>query len=512
MPQSFGDDQNAVFEFLQNPRTHGLREPITRIDTHGAAVFLAGPDVYKVKRAIRFPFMDFSTLERRHAACEAEIAVNRHNAPSLYRGVIPITRDGKLLGLGGEEEVVEWTVHMRRFDENATLDHLANRGVLGPPLIEKLASAIAASHRRAACKDGEAATRVLHRLLSETASELAGFPKLFPIEQRRAYAIMLEEAFDAVEPLLLRRGALGHVRRCHGDLHLGNIVLIEGEPILFDAIEFDEAIATSDILYDLAFVLMDLCERKLRVDANHLLNRYLLQCKDRAVQLEGLAALPLFMSLRAAIRAKVIAARAQLDGSKSEDCSQAVAYFAAAQGFLQTGRPLLIAIGGLSGSGKSTLAAALAPSIGRTPGALHFRSDVERKQLFGVSETTRLPPGAYSPDVTEAVYRKLRDLAGIALQAGQAVIVDATYLQADERQAIEALAARANVGFRGIWLEARIDILSARVAQRQADVSDATVAVLAAQPRQPPGKITWHQIGTGRDLEAVKADALAIAK
>src|SRR6476660_985653 len=210
MPQSFGDNQNAVFEFLQNPRTHGLREPVTRIDTHGAAVFLAGPDVYKVKRALRFPFMDFSTLERRRAACEAEIAVNRHNAPFLYRGVIPITRDGQYLQLAGEGEVVEWAVHMRRFDENATLDHLADRGVLGPPLIEKLASAIAASHRRAPCKDGDAATRVLHRLLRETANELAGFPNLFPTEQRRPYALMLEEAFDAIEPLLLRRGALIH--------------------------------------------------------------------------------------------------------------------------------------------------------------------------------------------------------------------------------------------------------------------------------------------------------------
>ena len=294
MPQSFGDNQNAVFEFLQNPRTYGLREPVTRIDTHGAAVFLAGPDVYKVKRAICFPFMDFSTLERRRAACEAEIAVNRHNAPFLYRGVIPITRDGQYLQLAGEGEVVEWAVHMRRFDENATLDHLADRGVLGPPLIEKLASAIAASHRRAPCKDGDAATRVLHRLLRETANELAGFPNLFPTEQRRPYAIMLEEAFDAIEPLLLRRGALGYIRRCHGDLHLGNIVLIGGEPILFDAIEFDEAIATTDILYDLAFFLMDLWERGLYADGNKLLNRYLVKCEDRLLQLEGLAALPLF--------------------------------------------------------------------------------------------------------------------------------------------------------------------------------------------------------------------------
>jgi aminoglycoside phosphotransferase family enzyme/predicted kinase len=512
MPQSFGDNQNAVFEFLQNPRTHGLREPVTRIDTHGAAVFLAGPDVYKVKRTIRFPFMDFSTLERRRAACEAEIAVNRHNAPFLYRGVIPITRDGQYLQLAGEGEVVEWAVHMRRFDENATLDHLADRGVLGPPLIEKLASAIAASHRRAPCKDGDAATRVLHRLLRETANELAGFPNLFPTEQRRAYAIMLEEAFEGVEPLLLRRGALGYIRRCHGDLHLGNIVLIGGEPILFDAIEFDEAIATTDILYDLAFFLMDLWERGLYADGNKLLNRYLVKCEDRLLQLEGLAALPLFMSMRAAIRAKIIAARARIGASKAQDAREALGYFEAATKFLKPASTRLIAIGGLSGSGKSTLAAALAPFLGRAPGALHLRSDVERKQHLGVPETMRLPPAAYAPAITQAIYFKLRSLAEVALRAGQVVIVDATYQHAAERQAIKALAARRQMPFLGIWLEAPTSLLKLRVIEREADASDATVAVVANQTVELIGELTWHRVDASRDLETVKKDVLKLMR
>jgi aminoglycoside phosphotransferase family enzyme len=260
------EDQGAVFELLEDSRTHDLNEPVKRIDTHGAAVFLAGPNVYKVKRAVRFPFMDFSTLERRRAACVAEIAVNRENAPTIYCDVVPITRDRGGLRLAGAGEIVEWAVHMHRFDENATLDYLAKLGPFGPEVTEKLARAIAASHARAPRRDGEQATRVLHRLLTETANELGDYPNLFPNEQRSSCATLLDQVFVQLKPLLLRRGASGQVRRCHGDLHLGNIVMLSGNPVLFDAIEFDEAIATTDILCDLGFLLMDLwqprCRRK----------------------------------------------------------------------------------------------------------------------------------------------------------------------------------------------------------------------------------------------------------
>jgi uncharacterized protein len=449
MNPSVGHDQRDVFAFLQDPRTYGLSALVTRIDTHGAAVFLAGRNVYKVKRAVRFPFMDFSTLEKRHAACEAEIAVNRGNAPDLYLGVVPITRDGDVLRLVGDGQVIEWAVHLRRFDENATLDRLAAKGPLGSELIDKLAQAVVAAHRRAAPRDGPGATRALRRLLKETADELGGDLDLFPSQPVAAFGDALIAAFDRAEPLLLRRGAQGQVRRCHGDLHLGNLVLIGEAPVLFDAIEFDEAIATSDILYDLAFLLMDLCERGLRADANRLMNRYLLLSDDVPFQIEGLAALPLFLSLRAAIRAKVIAALLRLKPWKANLRDEARTYFDAAVRFLAPVPPLLVAIGGLSGTGKTKLAAAIAPALGRAPGALHLRSDVERKRLFAVAETARLPGEAYRAEVSARVYARLHDLAEGALRAGQAVIVDATHQRPAERAAIAVLAARAGAPFFG---------------------------------------------------------------
>ncbi len=510
LPRPPVQNQQEVFAFLRDSRTHALQVPVKSIETHGAVVFLAGGDVYKVKRAVRFPFMDFSTLEKRRVACESEIAVNRQNAPDIYLGVVPITREAGGLRIGGVGEIVEWAVHMRRFDENATFDRLASCGSLDRPLIEKLAAAVADSHERATVADGEPATRAFHRLQKETADELAARPDLFPPQKVAAYAELLERHFAELEPLLLRRGASGRVRRCHGDLHLGNIALIGGDPVLFDAIEFDETIATSDVLYDLSFLLMDLCHRGLLPEANRLLNHYSTRCEERRLDLQGVAALPLFMSLRAAIRAKVIAARADLASVPAKDGALARAYFNTALALLKAAPPLLLAIGGLSGSGKSTVAAGLAPFVGRAPGALHVRSDIERKLLFNAPETRRLPAEAYAPAPTADVYRVLRELARVALDAGQAVVLDATYQLPAERDAIEAVAAEAGVPFVGIWLEAPLELLKTRVAQRQHDASDATAAVVSAQAHESVGAIRWKALDASRDLEAIRADILAL--
>jgi aminoglycoside phosphotransferase family enzyme/predicted kinase len=526
-------DQQDVFAFLGKPETYGRTDPVIRIDTHGAAVFLAGPDVYKVKRAVRFPFMDFSTLDKRHAACVAEIAVNTANAPDLYVGVVPITRDGNALRLGGEGKVIEWAVHLKRFDENATLDRLVScpprplplagdrqatettrsaKAPLGDGLIDRLARAVLAAHRRAPLRDAAAATRALRCQLLETIDELAGFSELFPPERTASLGAALQAGFDHVENLLLRRGAQGQVRRCHGDLHLGNIVLIRGEPVLFDAIEFDEAIATSDILYDLAFLLMDLCERGRRAEANRLLNRYFSFCDDMKLQVDGLAALPLFLGLRAAIRAKVTAAALRLDPRKPGLGDTARAYFAAAIGFIAPVPPLLLAVGGLSGSGKSTLAAAIASALGRAPGAVHLRSDIQRKRMFGVAETARLPEAAYLPEVSAKVFDGINDLAESALRAGQAVIVDATHQRPEDRAATAAVAARAGAGFLGLWLQAPLELLMRRVTDRRADASDATASVVARQAGQAIGALDWHILDSSQSLEALREKALSLVR
>jgi uncharacterized protein len=501
-------DQSAIFSFLGDAATHALCGPVKRIDTHGAVVFLAGPDVYKVKRAVRFAYMDFSTLEKREAACKGEIAANHHNAPGLYLGVVPISRHGGKLWLGGTGEVVEWVVHLRRFDEDATFDRLADRGPLGFAMIDQLAHAVVAAHRHAPIRDGYAATKSLRAVLTETVDELAVAADIFPPAAVDTLRSGLTEAFERSEALLLRRGLAGKVRRCHGDLHLRNIVLIDGEPVLFDAIEFDETIATSDILYDLAYLIMDLCERKLSAAANRLLNQYLWSCDDELQEIEGLALFPLFLSLRAAIRAKVIAAQLQFDVDRTRLRPEAQAYLEAAQRFLDPVPARLVAIAGLSGTGKSTLAAAVAPSLGLAPGALHARSDIERKRLAGVDATQHLPAEDYRRGVSAQVYNRLRLLAEVGLQASRCVILDATYRDARERAEVKRLAARLDVGFVGLWLEAPTEILTERVATRQGDASDATAAVVAAQAEQDVGRITWHRLDAGVPAQRLKAAAL----
>ncbi len=412
------DSQEPVLRFLADPATHGLRAPVERIDTANAIVFLAGPQVYKVKRAVRYPYMDLSTRDRRRVACEAELAVNRDNAPALYLRVVPIVERASGLKIGGDGKVVEWAVQMRRFDESATLDKVAERGELDEALIDKLAAAVRRSHARAPRRDGSATTRSLAAYIDQNDDAFAERPDLFPEAQARRLTQDMRVAFAVARPSLIRRGAAGFARRCHGDLHLRNIALIEGEPVLFDAIEFSDAIASGDVLYDLAFLLMDLEARGLRRLGNRLFNRYL--SPEPPESLAGLAALPLFLSLRAAIRAKVDAAGAdRLEGARRDAALEdARRYFNLARSLLRYSAPRLVAIGGLSGTGKSALSAKLAPRLGRAPGALWLRSDVERKLILGLDEHAPAPASAYAPEATKAVYRRHRR-EGAASLAGR---------------------------------------------------------------------------------------------
>jgi len=505
--------QDEVFAFLADPATHGLSAPVKRIDTHAAAVFLAGPDVYKVKRAVHFPFMDQSTLARRHAACEAEVRVNRAFTPALYLGVVPVTRKDGALHLGGDGAAVEWAVHMKRFDENRTLDLVADRGEITPDLIAEIAELIVVSHRAASIGDGETATDALAGVVEETLSELLEAPDIFPAARARALAAAMRAAFDGVRPLLRARGANGRVRRCHGDLHLRNIALVDGGPILFDAIEFDESIATTDVLYDLAFALMDLWQRRLVDEANLLLNRYLWASDDIGEELAGLATLPLFLSLRAAVLAKIDAIRFREVAHASTVKGEALRYFDIAGEFLAPAPPLLVAIGGLSGTGKTTLAGHIAPAIGRPPGAVHLRSDIERKRRFAVPETERLPERAYDRDVTDNIFAALRDEAETALGAGHSVIVDAVHRTAEERDLIAAVAARRGARFVGLWLDAPLATLIARVQRRRGDASDASARVVIDQAAIAPTEtIAWARLDASVSPEALARSALAVCE
>jgi aminoglycoside phosphotransferase family enzyme/predicted kinase len=503
--------QQAVIDFLAAPATHG-GAPVKRIDTHAAMVFLAGPRAFKIKRAVRFPFLDYSTLDRRKAACAAEIEVNRPFAPAIYRRAVAITRDHDgALAIDGAGEPVEWAVAMRRFDETQTLDHLAGESRIDGALADALGRAVARAHAAAPVNKTAGFADELSEVIGQNNAELRAAPELFQPQAVNDLTRTTRAALERVRALLSLRERAGRVARCHGDLHLGNIVLLDGEPLLFDAIEFDPRIATGDVLYDLAFLLMDLIERGLTPAANIVLNRCLNETR-RAEDLDALAALPLFLSLRAAIRAKVAAERRKHTGERAATEQSARDYFALAGKLLAPPPPVLVAVGGLSGSGKSLLARALAADIAPAPGAVVLRSDVERKALFGIAETGRLPETAYSRDVTAQVYAALAGKARRVLAAGHSAIVDAVFADAGERAAIAQAAAGA--AFHGLFLTTDLATRLARVGGRRGDASDADTAVAREQERYDLGAMQWRRVDASgspdQTLRAAKA-ALGLA-
>jgi aminoglycoside phosphotransferase family enzyme/predicted kinase len=487
--------QEPVFGLLADPATHG-GATVKRIDTHAASVFLAGGRAFKVKLAVRFPFLDYSTLEKRKEACEAELRVNRPFAPEIYRRVVPITRagDGRL-ALDGAGTPVEWAVEMRRFDETATLDHLAAAGKIDAALANALGRAVAAAHTGAAAVEPDPWIGALADYIEQNDAAFRETPELFARPEAESLTNASRAAHARIRGLLAERGRRSLIRHIHGDLHLGNIVLLDGRPVLFDAIEFSPLIASGDVLYDLAFLLMDLTERGLGAAANIVLNRYLVETK-RAEDLDALAALPFFLSLRAAIRAKVTAAR--LDQAQAETKAaienSARKYFDFARRFMAPPPPLLVAVGGLSGTGKSLLARALAPDIGPAPGAVVLRSDVERKMLFGKDEHEKLPADAYSPAVTARVYAVIADKARRAVAGGHSAIVDAVFARQQERVVMERSAQALGVPFQGFFLDAGLDVRVARVGTRSRDASDADAAVARAQQSYDLGALDWTRI------------------
>ena len=491
-PSFVVEDQSEVLAFLDRRLA-----PAKRVETHGAVVFLGETRAHKLKRAVKFPYMDFSTCARRGAMCAAEIDINRRLAPDVYLGVAPVLRDddGALtLGEVGEEahDAVDWLVVMRRFDEDGLLDRMAMRGALTPMLMARLGARIAAFHDGLPPLSGFAGPDDYRQSVASDVDQMRKAGERLDPAISEALADALPAALEPHAALVARRVEAGAVRRCHGDLHLRNIVLIDGAPVPFDAIEFSDRIANIDVLYDLAFTLMDLLHRGLRPLANRLLNEWLWRIGGTpgASHDEALALLPLFLARRASIRAYVDQAAAAVHGRIDEN---ARAYQRAALDFLKPEPPRLLAIGGLSGSGKTTLALKLAPEVGRAPGAVVVRSDVERKRMAGIALDARMPAGSYRPESSGEVYAACLARAEQALHAGQSVILDAVYAREDERQAVEALARRAGVPFEGIWLDVPKEVARARVANRKGDASDATPAVVERQFGYDLGRINWER-------------------
>lgn len=472
-------------------------DPHRAIVTHAAVIVLTGDRAWKFKRPVTLRYLDFSTVDQRRAALQAELRLNRRTAPQLYLGVHAFTAgpDGGPV-LDGPGPAHEYALEMVRFADDALLSEQAEAGPLAAGLPDRLAGAVAGLHAVAeVCDDHAGAARLLE-VVDGNLLSMSRFPDVLAPDRAAGLTERLRALVAAHAGLLDARARRGRVRLGHGDLHLRNIAVIDGEPLLFDCLEFDPEMTTTDVLYDLAFVLMDLWARGLRHEANAVANAYL----DRSADDEdGAVLLPLLLSVRATVRAHVAAASA--DPVRAND------YLDLAFALIAPAPVRLIAIGGASGTGKSTVARAVAGEVGAPPGARILRSDVLRKRLAGVGATEPLPADRYTPEASERVYAELYRLAGQALAGGTSVIVDAVSGRAGEQAALAALAETHGVAFTGIWLELPERERIERIARRGPDASDADAGVARAQTTAlTPPDCHWHRVDAAGDTaERVRA-------
>ena len=487
-----------IAQLQQTPAAFPHAVPgIECIETHISWVLLAGEHVYKFKKPLALDFLDYSTLDLRRAACEEELRINRRTAPGIYLGVVAVT--GTLQAphfiraedLSADTPVLDWAVHMRRFAQDDLLSHLAAQGKLQPAHIDQLAQHIATFHASAAVAGtdspwGHAETMreaVAHNFpdVSAVVADTALQPTLQAVQSWST------QQGEVLAPLMAQRRAQGWVRECHGDLHLNNLVLIDCTPQLFDAIEFNPAFRWTDVLADLAFVLMDLQVHGRADLAWRLLNAYLEQTGDYS----ALQLLPYYQCYRAMVRAKVAALRwAQLQAQPNSEAEQSVAhhevdkYLQLAARLTEPRTVALWLVSGVSGSGKSRHSQLLIERLG----IVRIKADVERKRLFGLPALAKsadvVPGGIYTPEASQRTYARLAALARDVLSAGLPVLVDATCLKAAQRHLFMALAQELGVPCRILALDAPVAVLRQRVLHRAAkggDPSEADVAVLEGQ-------------------------------
>ena len=489
------------------------------IETHISWLLLAGDFVYKFKKPLKLDFLDFGTPALRRAACEEELRINRRTAPALYLGLVALTGTAHGLQLQPAEAApadAEPAVRMRRFAQEALLSHLLEQQRLLPSHIDALAQQVAQFHASAAVATPQQGWGTAQAAVAPVQDCLAALqplvaqavPDMGPA--LRQLAQWCASQGTALAPVFLQRLQSGRVRECHGDLHLANLVLIDGQPQLFDAIEFNPALRWIDCVADIAFLAMDL-EARGRADlAWRFLNAWLEHQGDYA----GLQVLPYYRVYRALVRARVAGMRlTQVEGRVGGDehaasLRELQRYLALALRFTAPPAVELWLAHGFSGAGKSTQSQALIAERG----VVRVRADVERKRLFGLApqvSSAAVRGGIYTAEASQRTHEALAQAARCALDAGYTVLVDATFLNPAMRQRFMALAAQAQVRCRILSFEAPLAVLRERVRSRQlagGDASEASVQVLesqwaAAQPLSPAEEALTVHVDTTRPVD-----------
>lgn len=487
----------SLIQALLNPAAypHPVNN-IELIETHISWVLLTGQYAYKIKKNIQFDFLDFSTLEKRHYYCEEELRFNGRFAPDLYLKVVPIT--GSLLEprICGNGDIIEYAVQMKQFDGSQLLSHLAERGELTAAIIDQLAELTAKFHNSARADSTSShfgTSQEIHHWFK------GNFAHIKPLIGHTGLMQQILELEQWGEQALLKNAALmqqrkqhGFIRECHGDLHLGNITLIDNKVTPFDGIEFNPSLHWIDTISEIAFVVMDLQQRGFPQLAYRFLNRYLSHCGDYL----GMALLPYYLVYRAMVRCKVALLRWQ-QHQNQQDFQEAQAYADLATNYSQPKPVKLLITHGYSGSGKSTLSAQLAEKSGM----IHLRSDVERQRLLDKARQStadnEVNQGLYTPENVLLVYHRLVELASASLEAGFSVLIDAAFLQSRQRKLFAKLALNKNLEFTIVDFYAPEQELRRRISERArsgADASEATIAVLE------------HQLKTAQPLTAAELE------
>jgi uncharacterized protein len=485
----------ALIAALMKPGSYD--HPVTKcelIETHASWVILTGMIAYKIKKPVNLGFLDFSTLEKRRFCCQEEVRLNRRLAPEIYLGLAPVYGSPEKPKWAGRGKVIEYAVKMVQFPQESQLDKALAGGKLRPNHIDAFARLIAHFHQQIASAGTDNSFGNLDHIQKPVLENFIQIRRHLPEWKVPGPLARLEDwtrsGLNALAPVFVRRKSEGYVRECHGDLHLRNLAWIGDAPVVFDCIEFNPDLRWIDVISDAAFLVMDLQDRHQSQLAQRFINLYLENTGDYS----GLRILPFYLTYRALVRAKVNAILSRQPGVnhklRSEAEKDCCDYLQLAQLYASPGNPKLIITHGLSASGKSTLSQLILEHLG----VIRIRSDVERKRIYGLkpedSGHAATGKGIYTDEATEKTYKKLYEVAGQILDAGYPLIVDAAFLNVDQRQQFKLLAATKQVPFLILECLASPETLRRRIIERPKNASDADLAVLEHQlrNRQPLSK------------------------